>query len=126
MVQSSAILAFILAQIFLLMITVQASVMITSDQQLSALSFRGEILRIETAAEPYSSGSDQPHLSTEGEEEGGGFDAEPPAIRRLGKHKGRDPSVAGGEVILGGLALAAFAAVLSYIRVTRKRTSVIL
>lgn len=45
-----------------------------------------------------------------------------PEIRRLGKHhSSSDKSVAGGGVIIGGLATAIFAAVFCYIRVTRKR-----
>ncbi|CAL5211798.1 unnamed protein product [Lathyrus oleraceus] len=47
--------------------------------------------------------------------------AEAPNIRRLGKHHSSDKSVAGGGVIIGGLVTAIFAAVFSYIRVTRKR-----
>lgn len=47
--------------------------------------------------------------------------AEAPNIRRMGKHHSTDKSVAGGGVIIGGLVTAIFAAVFSYIRVTRKR-----
>ncbi|KAF5741464.1 Xyloglucan endotransglucosylase/hydrolase protein 9 precursor [Tripterygium wilfordii] len=49
--------------------------------------------------------------------------AEGPEIRRLGKHHSSDSdkSIAGGEVIVGGLVTAIFAAVFAYIRVTRKR-----
>ncbi|KAK7402009.1 hypothetical protein VNO78_13936 [Psophocarpus tetragonolobus] len=49
--------------------------------------------------------------------------AEAPDIRRLGKHSSTDKSVAGGDVILGGLVTVTFAAVFCYIRVTRKRDS---
>lgn len=48
-------------------------------------------------------------------------EAEAPEIRRLGKHRSSDKSVAGGGFIIGGLATATFAAVFCYIRVTRKR-----
>ncbi|KAG6751367.1 hypothetical protein POTOM_045901 [Populus tomentosa] len=48
-------------------------------------------------------------------------EAEAPEIRRLGKHHSSDKSVAGGGVIIGGLATATFAAVFCYIKVTRKR-----
>uniref|UniRef100_A0A6M2EGA8 Transmembrane protein n=1 Tax=Populus davidiana TaxID=266767 RepID=A0A6M2EGA8_9ROSI len=48
-------------------------------------------------------------------------EAEAPEIRRLGKHHSYDKSVAGGGVIIGGLATATFAAVFCYIKVTRKR-----
>lgn len=47
--------------------------------------------------------------------------AQAPEIRRLGKHHSCDKSVAGGGVIIGGLVTAIFAAVFTYIRVTRKR-----
>ena len=46
--------------------------------------------------------------------------AEAPANRRLGKHH-VDRSIAGGGVIIGGLATAIFAAVFCYIRITRRR-----
>lgn len=49
---------------------------------------------------------------------------EAPEYRRLGKHRSSDKSVAGGGVIIGGLVTAIFAAVFSYIRVTRKRGTV--
>lgn len=39
------------------------------------------------------------------------------------QHMKHRPSVAGGEVILCGLVMAAFAAIVCYIRVTRKRDS---
>ena len=42
-----------------------------------------------------------------------------PEIRRLGKHH-LHTSMAGGGVLLGGLATAVFAVVFCYIRVTRK------
>ncbi|KAE8654807.1 putative FASCICLIN-like arabinogalactan protein 21 precursor [Hibiscus syriacus] len=47
-------------------------------------------------------------------------EAEAPEIRRLGKHHASDSSMAGGGVIIGGLATAVFLAVFAYIRVTRK------
>ena len=46
--------------------------------------------------------------------------AEAPSYRRFGKHH-VDRSIAGGGVIIGGLATAIFAAVFCYIRVTRRR-----
>ncbi|GMY09971.1 Basic helix-loop-helix DNA-binding superfamily protein [Fagus crenata] len=49
--------------------------------------------------------------------------AEAPVIRRMGKHHS-DKSLAGGGVIIGGLATAIFAVVFCYIRVTRKRDGV--
>uniref|UniRef100_A0A5B7BMT5 Transmembrane protein n=1 Tax=Davidia involucrata TaxID=16924 RepID=A0A5B7BMT5_DAVIN len=61
---------------------------------------------------PVSSGAES--SSSEGE-------AEPPEIRRLGKHHSSDKSVAGGGVIIGGLVTAVFASVYCYIRVTRRR-----
>ncbi|KAL9690532.1 hypothetical protein QQ045_010934 [Rhodiola kirilowii] len=112
MVRAVAI-AFILAHIFLLMFMVQAS-----DRELSALVVERRM------AEQPSSSVDEPHLTMEGEDDEGDLEAEAPASRRLGKHKGTDSSVAGGGVILGGLAMAVFAAVFCYIRVTRKRTNV--
>ena len=63
-----------------------------------------------------------PAEKSEGHEES--EEAEAPAIRRLGKHHS-DKSVAGGGVIIGGLVTAIFAAVFCYIRVTRKRNSVL-
>lgn len=61
------------------------------------------------------------------EEEGGTKVAEAQApeneIRRLGKHRYTDKSMAGGGVIIGGLVTAIFAAVFCYIRVTRKRNN---
>ncbi|GKV21422.1 hypothetical protein SLEP1_g31403 [Rubroshorea leprosula] len=45
-------------------------------------------------------------------------------IRRLGKHHSTDKSVAGGGIIIAGLVTAIFAAVVCYIRVTRKRGGV--
>ncbi|KAF8414049.1 hypothetical protein HHK36_002048 [Tetracentron sinense] len=56
--------------------------------------------------------------SSEGEKSGV---AEAPGIRRMGKHHSSGESVAGGDVIIGGLATAIFAAVFCYIRVTRRR-----
>lgn len=47
--------------------------------------------------------------------------AEAPDIRRLGKHRSTDKSMAGGGVILGGLVTTIFAVVFCYIRVTRRR-----
>ncbi|KAI9178396.1 hypothetical protein LWI28_025961 [Acer negundo] len=46
--------------------------------------------------------------------------ADAPEIRRMGKHRS-DKSVAGGGVIIGGLVTATFAAVVCYIRVTRRK-----
>ncbi|KAK8562556.1 hypothetical protein V6N13_018862 [Hibiscus sabdariffa] len=51
-------------------------------------------------------------------------EAEPPEIRRLGKHHAPDGSVAGGDVIVGGLATAVLVVVFAYIRVTRKNKGV--
>ncbi|KAK8627160.1 hypothetical protein V6N13_134782 [Hibiscus sabdariffa] len=51
-------------------------------------------------------------------------EAEPPEIRRLGKHHVLDSSVAGGDVIVGGLATAVLVVVFAYIRVTRKNKGV--
>ncbi|KAE8688104.1 putative FASCICLIN-like arabinogalactan protein 21 precursor [Hibiscus syriacus] len=51
--------------------------------------------------------------------------SETPEIRRLGKHRSSDMSVAGGGVIIGGIFfIAIFASVFAYIRVTRKRVDV--
>ncbi|CAL9107864.1 unnamed protein product [Musa textilis] len=48
----------------------------------------------------------------------------PEGAARIGKrHRPFDKSIAGAEVILGGLATAIFAAIFAYIRVTRKRSS---
>ncbi|KAG9454322.1 hypothetical protein H6P81_007226 [Aristolochia fimbriata] len=50
--------------------------------------------------------------------------AEAPENRKMGKHKrSSEESVAGGGVIIGGLATAILAAVFCYIRVTRKKQS---
>ncbi|EXB58581.1 hypothetical protein L484_008734 [Morus notabilis] len=73
--------------------------------------------------------ADQPVSSAEERSEGKEAsddenEAEAPAIRRLGKHHS-DKSMAGGGVIIGGLVTAIFAAVFCYIRVTRKRNSVL-
>ncbi|KAF8410925.1 hypothetical protein HHK36_003462 [Tetracentron sinense] len=46
--------------------------------------------------------------------------AEAPESRRMGKHHSSGKSVAGGGVIIGGLATASFAAIFCYIRATRK------
>ncbi|GMI83831.1 hypothetical protein HRI_002052400 [Hibiscus trionum] len=49
-------------------------------------------------------------------------EAEAPEIRRLGKHRSSDMSVAGGGVIIGWIFFTAvFAYVFAYIRVTRKK-----
>ncbi|KAL4201809.1 hypothetical protein AMTRI_Chr02g260550 [Amborella trichopoda] len=45
--------------------------------------------------------------------------AQSPTARRLGRHHTSDKSVAGGGVILGGLATTVIIAVFAYIRVTR-------
>uniref|UniRef100_A0A7N0RJR4 Transmembrane protein n=1 Tax=Kalanchoe fedtschenkoi TaxID=63787 RepID=A0A7N0RJR4_KALFE len=119
----SVVIVLILAHLFLPMIILaQASGTVGSGPQLPAPERKAEV---ETAAEQPSSSADQPHLSTEGEDDDG-LEAEAPASsRRLGKHKGgTDASVAGGGVILGGLATAILAAVVSYIRVTRRKTNV--
>ncbi|PON80445.1 hypothetical protein PanWU01x14_000010 [Parasponia andersonii] len=72
------------------------------------------------ADQPVSSATER----SEGQEES--REAEAPGIRRLGKHDHHsDRSVAGGGVIIGGLVTAVFAAVFCYIRVTRKRNSVL-
>ncbi|KAK6918930.1 hypothetical protein RJ641_017352 [Dillenia turbinata] len=77
---------------------------------------------LESSAE-VSGVSDPP---VESESTPGGMDEPPVAeapeveIRRLAKHHS-DKSVAGGGVIIGGLATAIFAAVFCYIRVTRPR-----
>ncbi|MQL97713.1 hypothetical protein Taro_030421 [Colocasia esculenta] len=47
--------------------------------------------------------------------------AGPAAVLRHPQHKSFDKSIAGAEVILGGLATAVIAAVFCYIRVTRRR-----
>ncbi|RWW27439.1 hypothetical protein GW17_00008142 [Ensete ventricosum] len=53
-----------------------------------------------------------------------GVASAPEGAARIGKrHQPFDKSIAGAEVILGGLATAIFAAVFAYIRVTRKRNS---
>ncbi|WOL15690.1 hypothetical protein Cni_G24471 [Canna indica] len=44
-------------------------------------------------------------------------------LKHTKQHKSLDKSVAGAEVILGGLATAIFVAVIAYIQVTRKRCS---
>ncbi|KAA8524533.1 hypothetical protein F0562_010956 [Nyssa sinensis] len=64
---------------------------------------------------PVSSGAVE--STSEGGEESGV--AEPPEIRRLGKHHSSDKSMAGGGVIIGGLVTAIFAAVYCYIRKQR-------
>ncbi|KAL4382930.1 hypothetical protein GQ457_15G002700 [Hibiscus cannabinus] len=51
-------------------------------------------------------------------------EAEPPEMRRFGKHHLSDKSVAAGGVIVGGLVTAIFVAVFAYIRVTRRRDGV--
>ncbi|KAK8561468.1 hypothetical protein V6N13_149352 [Hibiscus sabdariffa] len=51
-------------------------------------------------------------------------EAEAPEIRRLGKHRSSDGSMAGGDVIVGGLGIAVLGVVLAYIRVTRTRDDV--
>ncbi|KAL6958283.1 hypothetical protein U1Q18_001410 [Sarracenia purpurea var. burkii] len=71
-----------------------------------------------TISDPPSSG-DAMESSSEGEDESSV--AEAPEIERLGKRHSSDKSVAGGGVIIGGLATAIFAAVYCYIRVTRRR-----
>lgn len=46
-----------------------------------------------------------------------------PTNRKFGKHRGStDMSVAGGGVIVGGLAMAIFATIFAYIRVTRRKS----
>lgn len=49
--------------------------------------------------------------------------AEAPEIRRLGKHHFHS-SMAGGGVLIGGLATTIFAVIFCYIRVTRKPNDV--
>ncbi|XP_042486638.1 uncharacterized protein LOC122066880 [Macadamia integrifolia] len=53
--------------------------------------------------------------------EQGSEQAEAPDIRRLGKHHSSNDSIAGGGVIIGGLATITFAAIFCYIRVTRRK-----
>ncbi|KAK9154377.1 hypothetical protein Sjap_001857 [Stephania japonica] len=48
--------------------------------------------------------------------------AEAPANRRLGKHHSVDKSVAGGGVIIGGLATTFIVSIICYIRATRRKT----
>ncbi|ONK74682.1 uncharacterized protein A4U43_C03F9060 [Asparagus officinalis] len=48
--------------------------------------------------------------------------AHSPEKAMLAKHQPFDRSIAGAEVILGGLATTIFAAIFCYIRVTRQRT----
>ncbi|KAJ4824442.1 hypothetical protein Tsubulata_039809 [Turnera subulata] len=50
-----------------------------------------------------------------------GREAEPPHNRKIGKNQSFDKSVAGGGVIIGGLATVIFATLFCYIRVTRKK-----
>ncbi|XP_010256759.1 PREDICTED: uncharacterized protein LOC104597066 [Nelumbo nucifera] len=47
--------------------------------------------------------------------------AEAPVARRLGRHHSSGKSVAGGGVILGGLATTFFVSIFCYIRATRRR-----
>lgn len=58
-----------------------------------------------------------------GKEEEQAVVAEAPEIRRLGRHHFHT-SMAGGGVLIGGLATAVFAVVFCYIRVTRKPNAV--
>ncbi|KAK8558876.1 hypothetical protein V6N13_098502 [Hibiscus sabdariffa] len=61
----------------------------------------------------------------ESSEETRDSEAEAPEIRRLGKHRSSDMSVAGGGVIIGGIFFTAvFVSVFAYIRVTRKSVDV--
>ncbi|KAK8624646.1 hypothetical protein V6N13_089535 [Hibiscus sabdariffa] len=61
----------------------------------------------------------------ESSEEARDREAEAPEIRRLGKHRSSDMSVAGGGVIIGGIFFTAvFASIFAYIRVTRKSADV--
>lgn len=62
--------------------------------------------------------ADQPSADLGGEDSAV---AEAPENRKLGRHH-VDKSIAGGGVIIGGLATAIFASVVCYIRVTRRRT----
>ncbi|GMJ03374.1 hypothetical protein like AT3G09280 [Hibiscus trionum] len=69
--------------------------------------------------------ADEPAESPyESSQEHGDGEAEAPEIRRLGKHRSPDESMAGGGVIVGGLAIAVLGVVLAYIRVTRTRDDV--
>lgn len=84
----------------------------------TAQSSRGSVPTV--VPPPPTSSSSESESSEIGEE----FTAaEAPEIRRLGKHKS-DKSEAGGDVIIGGLVTAIFAAVFCYIRITRKRGGV--
>ncbi|GFS36733.1 RING/U-box superfamily protein [Actinidia rufa] len=77
-----------------------------------------KILESHTIADPPAS-TGSAESASDGET--GSSVAEAPEIGRLGKHHSSDKSVAGGGVIIGGLATAIFAAVYCYIRVTRRR-----
>lgn len=68
--------------------------------------------------------ADSPEVSSEsdGEKHSEEVEAMAPSSRKMGQHK-TDKSMAGGGVIIGGLATAIFAAVFCYIRVTRKRNT---
>ncbi|KAK6919449.1 hypothetical protein RJ641_015353 [Dillenia turbinata] len=79
-------------------------------------------LKLESSAE-VSRISDPPvelKSTSSGEDESAVAEAPKVEIRRLEKHRS-DKSVAGGGVIIGGLATAILAAVFCYIRVTRPR-----
>ena len=92
-----------------------------SEHQSEGLASPGKLADrpVSSAAEERSSGEEsEPSDHDQAEAEA------PASIRRLGKHHS-DKSVAGGGVIIGGLVTAIFAAVFCYIRVTRKRNSVL-
>lgn len=96
-----------------------------------------QILVLEVAMASESERGVQPHNKTyEADQPVSGFVAkessegegkseagEAPEIRRLGKHHSTDKSVAGGGLIIGGLATLTFAAIFCYIRVTRRTHS---
>ncbi|KAK9133643.1 hypothetical protein Scep_013171 [Stephania cephalantha] len=86
-----------------------------------ANNYRGEANAVAEAPVNWRSGEE------ESEESMSSDAAAAPEIRRLGQHQHQhhhsDKSIAGGEVIIGGLATAIFAAVFCYIRVTRKQNA---